>query len=266
MSIGCYHLSVNTTCQSERAPRPRALRRALLALTAIVLLAPALFGYVVKLKDGSLVFARAPYTVKGKRAIITLENGTVTQIDLDKIDVPGTEKYNKDNFGNVVAIDTPEEKKFVLPTPVRESSRPLGDIVRQKNTRLGDPTPGRASSAPSGAASADSAPPGDPVVQAAFSRVFEGTGINQYRVTSVRGMTRISITANTEQAVFNTISASARAIANAAERGRTAAVEIVLTTPSGEAAGTFEMTPAQARLLVDRSVSVQDYFVKNVVF
>ena len=68
------------------------------------------------------------------------------------------------------------------------------------------------------------------------------------------------------QAVFSTLSASARALTDAAAKGRSAPVEIVMTTQSGESAGFFEMTPAQAKLLVDRNLTVQDYFVKNVVF
>src|SRR3984893_10436712 len=86
-----------------------------LALLSLLLLSSAAFAYVVKLKDGSLIFARTKYTVKGARAIITLENGTVTAIPLDQVDVDGSEKYNQENFGNVVAIDTPEGRK---PTPV----------------------------------------------------------------------------------------------------------------------------------------------------
>lgn len=240
--------------------------RAALALFALLLIAPALLAYVVKLKDGSLVFARAPYTVKGDRAIITLENGTVTQIQLDKIDVPGTEKYNRENFGNVIAIDTPEEKKSVLVTPVPRSKNPLQDLIREKRGQLGVPTPGPASSGSgSGAGSSDSQA-ADPVVQAAFSRVFEGAGLTQYRVTNYRGKTRVLATANSEQSVFSTLSASARALSDAAARGRTAPVEIVLTTGSGESAGTFEMSPEQARLLIDRGQTVQEYFVKNVIF
>jgi hypothetical protein len=205
-----------------------------------------------------------PYTVRGERAIITLENGTVTQIPLEKVDVPGTEKYNRENFGNVIAIDTPEEKVFQLPTPVPRSKGSLGDIVRQRGGNLGLPTPG-----PSGsgvARSSDSTQSVDPILQSALSHVFEGAGITQYRLTSNKGKTRLLATASSEQAVFNTLSATARAISEAAVRGRTASVEIVLSTTSGEPAGTFEMTPMQARILVDRGVSVQDYFIKNVIF
>jgi hypothetical protein len=90
---------------------------AALAFLALLLVAPALFGYAfaVKLKDGSLLFARVPYTVKGTQAIITLENGTITQIPLAKVDEPGTEKYNRENFGNAIAIPTPRERAIFIP-------------------------------------------------------------------------------------------------------------------------------------------------------
>lgn len=246
------------TCQT-------AFSRAALAILVLFLFASAAFAYVVKLKDGSLIFARTPYTLKGKRAIITLENGTVTQIDLDKIDVPGTEKYNRENFGNVISIDAPEEQPKQLPTPVPKSNRPLGDLIRPRQTGLGQPTPGPAASAGSGAAG-EARGSVDPGVQAAFSRVFEETNIARYRMSTERGKTRLSATANSEQEVFNVIAASARAITEAVSRGRPATVEIVMTTATGEPAGTLEMTPEQARLIASRATTVQDYFVKNVIF
>ena len=241
------------------------LFRLCLVFLSLALLAPSLLAYVVKLKDGSLIFARSPYTVKGKRAIITLENGTVTQIDADKIDVPGTVKYNKENFGNVVALDTPQEKIFQLPTPVPQSKAALQDLVRKRGG-LDRPTPNTSAPPPDAASGSSDSWQADPIVRAAFSHIFDGAGLTQYRVTSNRGKTRVLATANSEQAVFNTLSATARAIVDAAERGRTTPVELVLTTGSGEAAGTFEISPAQAKLLVDRGVTVQDFFVKNVIF
>lgn len=254
---------MNIPCQSERSSLDRLVRRATIAVLALVFLASSALAYVVKLKDGTLVFARMPYTVKGMQAIITLENGTVTQIAMDKVDVPGTVKYNKENFGNVVAIEAPEEKSHQLPTAPPRSANALGDLIRKRGTRLGLPTPGPAAS--SAGAATNSGEAADTVVQAAFSRVFEGTGISQFRVTRYRGMTRVLATSDSEQAVFNTLSASARAISDAVARGRSAPVEIVLTTSSGESAGSFEMTPAQAKLLVDRNLTVQEYFVRNVI-
>jgi hypothetical protein len=255
---------MNTPCQSEHSPLDRLVRRAAIAIAALVFLASFALAYVVKLKDGTLVFARAPYTVKGAQAIITLENGNVTQIALDKVDVPGTVNYNKENFGNVVAIEAPEEKPKQLPTAPPRSNNPLGDLIRDRGTRMGLPTPGPAASASTtGAKFGDVV---DPVYQTVFTQVFEGTGINQFRVTSARGKTRLLVTADSEQAVFSTLSASARAMTDAVGRGRSAPVEIVLTTAAGESAGSFEMTPAQAKLLVDRTLTVQEYFVKNVIF
>jgi hypothetical protein len=258
-------LSVNTPCQSQARTHGRLTRSGLLGIALLLLLAPSAFAYVVKLKDGTLVFARAPYTVKGTMAIITLENGNVTQIALDKVDVPGTVKYNKENFGNVVALDTPEEKPKTLPTAPPRSNNPLGDLIKQRGTRMSLPTPVPAAAAATSGGGAEGGAV-DSVYQATFTQVFEGTGISQFRVTNYRGKTRILVTADSEQAVFSTLSASARALTDAAAKGRSAPVEIVMTTQSGESAGFFEMTPAQAKLLVDRNLTVQDYFVKNVVF
>jgi hypothetical protein len=258
---------VNSDSRSKRPRRSTSLVPLALAFLALLLAAPALFAYVVKLKDGSLVFARTPYTVKGTRAIITLENGTVTQIPLEKVDVPGTDKYNRENFGNVIAIDTPQEKVFQLPTPAPQSKGALQEMIRKKRGQLGMPTPGPPSAgSASGAASSDSTQSIDPILQSTVAHVFEGAGITQYRLTSSRGKTRLLATASSEQAVFNTLSAAARAIQEAATRGRSALVEIVLSTSSGEPAGTFQMNPMQAKLLVDKGVTIQDYFVKNVVF
>jgi hypothetical protein len=254
---------VKTPCQSRRSALDRFVPRAAIVIATLVLIVSSAFAYVVKLRDGTLVFARAPYTVKGDQAIITLENGNVTQIALEKVDVPGTVQYNKENFGNVVAIEAPEEKPKQLPTAPPRSNNPLGDMIRQRGTRMGLPTPGPAVSASTtGAKSGDAV---DSVYQSVFTRVFEGTGINQFRVTSARGNTRVLATADSEQAVFNTLSASARAISDAVAQGRSAPVEIVLTASTGESAGSFEMTPSQAKSLVDRTLTVQEYFVRNVI-
>ena len=101
---------------------------AALAFLAFVLVAPALFAdaYAVKLKDGSLLFARVPYAVKGTHAIITLENGTITQLPLAQVDEPGTERYNRENFGNAIAIPTPRENVLRLPAHVPQPAASSG--------------------------------------------------------------------------------------------------------------------------------------------
>ncbi|MFN2385686.1 MAG: hypothetical protein ABR576_05310 [Thermoanaerobaculia bacterium] len=221
-------------------------------------------AYTVKLKDGSIIFARVKYTVRGDKAIITLPNGTVTQIALSAIDVPGTEKYNRENPGNVIALDAPQSEPGMIP-PTAVPTASLQDAIRGRRTRVDLPSSNPVTSREEG--SGPSWQPIEQNLQAAFAKVFDGAGISQYRLQNFRGATKLLATANTEEAVFNTLSATARALADygAGAGGKSASVEIALTTSSGESAGTFQMTTEHARLIVNGNVRVQDYFLKNVV-
>ena len=221
-------------------------------------------AYTVKLKDGSIIFARSKYTLRGDKAIITLPNGTVTQIALTAIDVPGTEKYNRDNPGNVIALEAPQtEPGSIPPTAVPTAS--LQDAIRSRRTRVELPASNPVTSAEGGGGASWQAL--DQNLQAAFAKVFDGAGISQYRLQNFRGAMKLLATANTEEAVFNTLSATARALADygAGAGGKSTAIEVALTTSSGESAGTFQMTTEHARLIVNGNVRVQDYFLKNVV-
>lgn len=238
------------------------IKRILIASFAFALSASAGFAYNVKLKDGSIIFARSKYEVKGNKAIITLQNGTVTQIDLSTIDVAGTEQYNKDNPGNVIALVEGQEKEVNIPVLKPRPTVSLQDVIIQRKTRLNEP-PAKASER-----SEDGAGSWQPVeasVEAAFRKVLDGAAITQYRLTAYRGKLRLLATANSEEAVFNMLSAAARALADLLERGKPSAVDILITTSAGEPAGSFEMGSEQARQLVNGSVSVADYFVKNVI-
>ena len=155
-----------------------------LALAVLIAFSAEAFAYVIKLKDGSLIFARTKYTVKGDRAIITLENGTVTALKLDEIDIDGSEKYNKENFGNVVAIDTPDSRK---PTPAPEAPQPprIQDYIKQNKPRM--ELPPSASEKAATSATGPSFGTVDPNLQGAFTRIFDGAGITQYKLTNFRG-------------------------------------------------------------------------------
>ncbi len=245
------------------AVSPLAARRlfgALFALGSFFVTSP-LLAYNVKLKDGSIIFARTKYEVKGKKAIITLQNGTVTSYDLSEVDVPGTEQYNRDNPGNVLVIDNSGDSQMAVPLSTPNPTVSLQDVLRKKKVPLGAPN-GRNSGADGAAADSMQV---DGSVDQAFRKVLDGAGISQYRLTASRGKIRFLATANNEETVFNTLSATARAVADLAARGRDISAEIVLTTSGGESGGTFQMTADQARLLVNGSLTVADYFLKNVV-
>ena len=239
-------------------------RFALLALALALTAAPAL-AYVVKLKDGTLVFARTAYTVKGTKAIITLENGTVTQTDLDKVDVQGTIDYNEKYKGNVIGIDTIDAQTLQTPqsTPIPQPR--LGDYIRDRKAQIKPlPTPNSHAGTEPSAASQNWGSVDQPV-QIAFSKFFDGAGITQYRLTNYRGKLRLLTTANSEEAVFNGLSAAARAVADLNAKGHDVTLEVVLTTSGGESGGTFLLTPEQARLLVNGQITVADFFVRNVI-
>ena len=238
-------------------------RIALLALAGLLCLAPRAFAYNVKLKDGSIIFARAKYTVKGKKAIITLQNGTVTQIDLDTIDIPGSDQYNKENPGNVIALD--QGRSLNVPIVTAPPTTSLQEVIRQRRMRVAAP-PAKSSASPEAAGTPGVAwQPVDSVIETAFRKVLDGAQITQYRLTDYRGKVRLLATANSEEAVFNTLSAAARALADLTNAGKEISIEIAITTSSGEAGGSFEMTAEQARQLVNGNVSVADYFLKNVI-
>jgi hypothetical protein len=239
------------------------IKRIFIICFALALSASAAFAYNIKLKDGSIIFARFRYEVKGTKAIITLQNGTVTQIDLSTIDIEGTEQYNKDNPGNVIAIIEAQPKEINAPVPRRVPTVSLQDVIRQRKTRLNAPPEKTAQGSEDGAGS--SWQPVEPSVEATFRKVLDGAAITQYRIAAYRGKLRLLATANSEEAVFSMLSAAARALTDLLEKGKPSTVDIQLTTSAGEPAGSFEMSSEQARQLVTGSVSVADYFVKKVI-
>src|SRR5262249_17076348 len=106
------------------------MRRFLLLFVLLLVPAdPAARAYNILLKNKSIVFAREKYTVKGNKAIITLQNGTVVSYDLDQIDVPATEQYNKENPGNVVSLETGLDRVAPVPTAPPPATT-LQEVIR----------------------------------------------------------------------------------------------------------------------------------------
>jgi len=239
------------------------MKRVALSIAVLLLAAaPAALAYNIVLKNGSILFARLKYSVKGNKAIITLENGTVVSYDLSQIDVEATEKYNKENPGNVIAIETGDSRVAASIVPTAPPQKvTLQDVIRSRKMKLGVPTPkaGEVGDSASSFQSVDSS------LDQAFRKILDGASITQYRLTTYRGRLRLLATANTEEAVFNTLAASARTLADLGNHGKEVSLDIVLTTSSGENAGTFEMNGEQARQLVNGNITAADFFLKNVV-
>jgi hypothetical protein len=238
------------------------MKRFLLLLLLLLAFAPAAFAYNIVLKNGSILFAREKYTVKANNAIITLQNGTVVSYPLDQIDVAATEKYNKENAGNVIALETGGDKASApVPQATAVPSTTLQDIIRKRKMTLGAAPP-KKDPADGGASAFQTV---EPAIEQTFRRILDGASITQYRLATYRGKVRLLATANTEEAVFNTLAATARALSDLANHGKEMNVEIVLTTSAGDSGGTFEMSPDHARQIVNGNINTADYFLRNVI-
>jgi hypothetical protein len=143
-----------------------------------------------------------------------------------------------------------------MPQPAR-----IQDYLKSKKPRMALPSQGDKAA---GGGTGPSFQDVDPNLQSAFVKVFDGAGISQYKLTNFRGKTGLLVTTNTEEAVFNALNAAARALSDPQSRGSAITIHIILTTSGGEAAGTLDMSPEQARQLVNGQVSAADFFVKNV--
>lgn len=248
--------------------RKTVLRGLALAASAWLLAAGGAFAYVVVMKDGSKIFARSKYDVKGANAIITLENGNITQIPVSQIDVPGTDRYNKENVGNVIAITTPQEKELQTPQTTDKKRENLEQFIQQKKKQdLAAPPAQPARTAAPAPAAAPNAPPGGttgtPFIDREAERIFAEAGITQYRLSSGP---RVAFIASEEDSVFRAINAAARLIVSLGSTGKATTLDVSIVSAGGEDGGKFKMTPDNARGLTEGSETASEFFVKRVLF
>jgi hypothetical protein len=240
------------------------MKRILLTFAALLLAAQGVWAYVVILKDGSKIFARSKYEVHGAKAIITLENGTITEISASQIDVEASERYNKEvGGGNVLAIDSPSQQ--ALPEPKSNKDRNALEEYIRKQRALGHEEQPPAPKKGASAVVRDTNTPIDPGVAVEFSRAFDAVGLNQYRLTNTSIGPRVMVTANSEQAAFSALEAAAHAVTNLASAGHNVTVDLLMSTAGGESAGHFRLDPDSVRPLTSGQITPQDFFVKYVI-
>jgi hypothetical protein len=235
----------------------------LFALT-VVLAVPAFATYIVVLKDGTRYAAKAKWTVTNGKALVLLENGQSLQLDPSLIDAPRSEQLTKIGAGanaNVIDLNT-NAAPAQAQQPKREPT--LGEQIRLRRTTPQQPAPTPAVvAAPvsNGAISAQ--------VLDKFDRAFENLGIFEKKLTSTGpNSLRADLTLDTEDRVFNAISATSLLITRNAgvEGARIDVVELFMKTTVGGAAGRFQMNRADAEALDKRQISQQEYFVRKVIY
>jgi len=265
---------------SMLSPSSRALAPAVLALVGALLAGP-LLGYAVYLKDGSKVVAKEKYRLSGKRAIITLPNGTQTFLDAAQIDVARTEQQNRDDYGTAVVIEGGEAKaNGAAPAPPKE--RTLADLIESRKTQERELPASRREPKREAAGSLLKTKAGyldlstlpiKPFAQldaaAELQQFFRGQGIEEIEIYQGSEPDRplVEVVANSEAGVFRSLTVAANALLRIREtHPRVGALELLLSTPTKQRAGQFVLTPQMAADLVAKSADVSVFYVNHVQF
>jgi hypothetical protein len=157
----------------------------------------------------------------------------------------------------------------VIAAPAQpKPSEALGSKIKLR-TRASEPPPVVAAKTP--APSGPATVPGkvEPRVIDNFERAYDNISIYERKIESTGGRSlRAELTVDTEDRVFNAISATAFLIVrNAGVQGtQLDSVELFMKTTIGGSGGRFHMTRADAQALVDRTISQQEYFIKKVIY
>jgi hypothetical protein len=237
-----------------------------LFILTVTMAVPAFATYIVVLRDGTRYAAKAKWTVtKNGKALVLLENGQSLQLDPSLIDVARSEQLTKIGAGasaNVIDMNT-----NAAPVQTQEKQQPsLGDQIRLRRNvpqKTAPAAPVTAAPAP-----VSSGTMSDEVLEK-FDRAFENLGIFEKKLISTGARSlRADLTVDTEDRVFNAISATSLLITRNA--GVTGAqidmVELFMKTTAGGAAGRFQMNRADAEALDKKTISQQEYFVRKVIY
>lgn len=236
----------------------------LFAALAALVTANAFATYIVVLKNGTSYKAKAKWTMQNGKAIVALENGQTLQIDPTLIDVAKSEQTTNAGLGGARILNTATNTGAPEPQPQQSG---LGSVV---HLRKGGPTPAPAPVTPIAppAATTGNGTLSQEILDK-FARAYENVGLFEQKITSpAAGTVRAELTADTEDKVFNAISATSYLMVhNAGVPGTDIKmVELFMRTTVGGSAGRFQMTRDDAQALDSKQVSQQDYFVRRVIY
>lgn len=261
---------------------PRRSRLAILVFIALATLAPAAFGYVIHLKDGSTITAKGKYRIENGRAIITLPNGTQSFIPASQIDVKRTDEANRNGYEGAVVLPGTSQDGTAAPTqPGKDKT--LADLINSKEAaprelpvsrrEKNENAPGRLTKTRAGFydfSTLARKPYPHAEVAAELQQFFRAQGIEEVEIYEGTQGDRplIEITTNSEGSVFKALTTASNALLHLRDLypNRVAAFELLMTTPARERAGQFVITPEMATDLVSKKIEVTYFFIKNVQF
>ncbi len=243
------------------------MKKALVLFAFVSLVAAQSFAsYIVVLKDGKQYKAKAKWTMVNGKALVQLENGQALSIDPSLIDEAKSEQTTKLGLGDVRIMNL--DAQLPANTNIKPTTQPtLGDTIKlrkpnqQAQQQPTTPTPAAAVAPPTNVVSTD--------VMMKFERAYENVGVFEHKLTSSGpGKIRAELTADSEDKVFNAISATSYLmVRNAGVTGaQIDMIELFMKTTNGGAAGRFQMTRDDAQALDAKTMSLQEYFVRKVLY
>jgi hypothetical protein len=238
---------------------------------AMLLSTQAFAAYTIVLKDGTRYNAKMKWSIQNGKALVTLESGSTMTINPNEIDVAKTDEVNNLGMGNVNVLgqEQPAQSNSAKQAPS------LGQMVkmRRQQQQAAPPTPAPTTTAhaPTGMAPAAPSPVADqldPRLKDTFERAYENVGIFEHKLSGTNRSVRVQLTADSEEKVFNAVSATAFLIARNAgvDNMQIDIVELYLATTTGGSAGRFQINRADADSINNKAISLQDYFIRKVIY
>lgn len=241
----------------------------LLAAAAALFCANAFAAYTVVLRNGTTYKAKAKWTVANGKAQFVLQNGQAIQVDPADIDEAKSAQMTKLGVdAQIFATGQPTTS-----APAAATTPSLGaNIHLRKQPSAPAPAatvPSPSSTAPATAAPITSSGKMNPEIIEKFARAYENVGLFEQNLHDLDATTlRAELTADTEDKVFNAISATSfLMVHNAGIQGATInMVELFMKMTNGGSSGRFQMTREDAEALDGHKISQQEYFVRHVIY
>lgn len=268
------------------------LRVTLIALLTLAVASPSL-AYTIFLKDGSKIIAREKYRIEGDKVYFTLQNGTQTFYPLAEIDVERTSKANERDVGTALVVDGGEVREMAIEDVQRRGreQRPtLQDLItsgaagpsnvperalaaRDSRTSEQDASLPRTSAGFVDLAAFEKKPLAATTLASQIVELFERREVEDVQVFQGTTPSRplVEVVTGSESGVFRAIVVANMTLARLREQSsdRIDALELLLTTPTGNRAGQFVLTPETSSELLDEQLDpqkLQAFFLRNVQF
>ncbi|MEO8504497.1 MAG: hypothetical protein ABI609_11415 [Acidobacteriota bacterium] len=251
------------------------------ALAVAVLSARSADAYTIYLKDGSRLVAAEKYKIKGDKALITLQNGTVTTIKASEIDVARSDQANTGNYGTAVVLEGSKVADTPAPPPAAApglsdliASRAVGPRDLPEVKRAAPPQAVEVAAGKTAGGFADfTTLPHNPLALEVSSEIQKSFFEHGLREISIwrgtkpdRALVEVSVTS--EATAFKALAVAAKVLDEFRTKhpGTISGIELSLTSSQNGRAGQFLMTPEQAADLLANKVEITAYYVDNLQF